>query len=143
MKNTLLKEIMITNPLTLNIDASFCTVAQIFMEKNIRHLPVVNSWGEILGIISQRDLNRIASPERSLTGEYIYDMNELAKYVLKQHLIQDVVTLFPEDTLEMAVELMAEKKLGCIPIVDHQKKIVGIVSVIDALKLFLKNLRGQ
>jgi CBS domain-containing protein len=141
MKNTRLKDIMTPDPVTLNIDEPFCKVAQIFKSRDIRHLPVVNAGGVIMGVISQRDFNRITSPERTPEGEYVYDMNAIAKYVLKQHVVQHVVTLSPDDTLERAVELMAEKKLGCIPITDAELKVVGIVTAIDALKLLLKILR--
>ena len=142
MKTMFLKEIMIKDPITLNIDESFCRVAQIFQEKDIRHLPIVNAQGLILGVISQRDLNRIASPKKGPNGEYLYDPAELSKYLLKQHVIQKVFSLSPEDTLEKAVAIMAEKKLGCMPIVDPAGKVVGIVTVTDLLKLFLKTLQA-
>jgi CBS domain-containing protein len=143
MRNLLLKDIMTKDPVTLNIDEPFCRVAQIFQERDIRHLPIVNSEGVILGIISQRDLNRITSPKKSPEGDYLYDPAELAKYILKQHVIQKVVTLSPEDTLEKAVELMAAKKLGCIPVVTPAGKVTGIATITDILSLFLKNLRGE
>lgn len=142
MKNTPIKDIMTPHPITLNIDEPFCKVAQIFKSKDIRHLPVVNSGGVIMGVISQRDFNRITSPQRTPEGEYIYDMNEIAQYMLKQHIVQQVTTLSPDDTLEKAIELMAERKLGCIPITDRDQKVVGIVTAIDGLRLFLKVLRG-
>jgi len=143
MKNLPLKEIMTKDPVTLNIDEPFCRVAQIFQEKDIRHLPIVNSEGVILGIISQRDLNRITSPQKTPEGDYLYNPEELAKYILKQHIIQKVMTLSPDDTLEKAVELMAAKKLGCIPVVDPNGKVKGIATITDILNLFLKNLRGE
>jgi CBS domain-containing protein len=105
-------------------------------------LPVVNSQGEILGIISQHDLNRIASPRKDDHGGYLYDSSLLCKYILQQHLIKDTITLSPEDTLENAVELMARKKLGCIPIVGPEGKVVGITTPVDMMRLFLKDLRG-
>jgi len=141
MQKVFLKEIMTKDPVTLNIDESFCRVAEIFLKKDIRHLPIVNSQGVILGIISQRDLNRIASPKKGPHGEYLYDPEQLTKYILKQHVIQKVFSLSPEDSLEKAVEIMAEKKLGCMPITDPDGKVVGIVTVTDLLKLFLKTLR--
>ena len=143
MKMMLLKEIMTKDPVTLNIDESFCRVAQIFQEKDIRHLPIVNGQGLILGIISQRDLNRITSPKKGPNGEYLYDPEELTKYVLKQHVIQKVSSLSPEDTLEKAVAIMTEKKLGCMPIVNPDSKVIGIVTAIDLLKLFLEFLRTK
>lgn len=141
MRKMLLEEIMTKDLVTLNIDEPFCRVAAIFQEKDIRHLPIVNDTGVILGIISQRDLNRITSPKKGPNGEYLYDPAELAKYVLKQHIIHKVFVLKPEDTLEKAVALMAEKKLGCMPVVDSEEKVIGIVTVTDLLKLFLKTLR--
>ena len=96
MKNTPLKEVMICNPITLNIDDSFVDAARIFSEKRIRHLPVVNTTGTIMGIISQRDFNRITAPKRNEKGEYVYNMDELATYMLKQHIIESVTTLTPE-----------------------------------------------
>jgi len=143
MRNILLKEIMTKDPVTLNIDESFCRVAQIFQEKDIRHLPVVNAQGQILGIISQRDLNRIASPKKAPDGSYLYDPVELTKYILKQHIIQKVYSLGSEDSLEKAVEVMAQHKLGCMPIVDANKRVVGITTVTDILFLFLKSLREK
>lgn len=142
MKNLLLKDIMTKDPITLNIDESFCKVAEIFQEKDIRHLPIVNSQGLILGIISQRDLNRIASPKKGPNGEYLYDPEALTRYILKQHVIQKVFSMAPEDTLEKAVAIMAEKKLGCMPVVDPDGRVIGIVTVTDLLKLFLKTLRS-
>lgn len=143
MKNIPLKDVMIHNPVTLNIDEPFIKVAQIFKEKNIRHLPIVNDRGSIIGVMSQRDFNRITSPKKDASGEYIYDMDDLATYILKQHIIHKVVTLKPEDTIEKAVELMAEKKLGCIPIVTPEDRVIGIVTAIDMLKLLLKLLREK
>ena len=140
MSDVFLKDVMTPNPVTLNIDDNFCKVAKIFQEKDIRHLPIVNSQGVIMGIISQRDLNRITSPQKGPDGEYLYDPDELTKYLLKQHVIQEVFTLTPEDTLKRAVELMAAYKLGCIPIVDQDKRVVGITTVTDMMKLFLKTL---
>ncbi len=139
----LIKDIMTRDVITLNIDDSFCKVADIFQKKNIRHLPVVNSQGEILGIISQSDLNRIASPQKKEQGDYLYSSEDLCKYVLGQHLIQKILTLSPEDSLETAVELMARMKLGCIPIVGPDGKVAGIVTPVDMMKLFLKDLRAS
>ena len=49
MKNILLRDIMTKDPVTLNIDEPFCTVAEIFQKRDIRHLPIVNAQGQILG----------------------------------------------------------------------------------------------
>lgn len=143
MRNKPLKDIMISNPVTLNMDEPFIKVAQIFREKSIRHIPIVNDRGALIGIMSQRDFNRITSPKKDANGEYVYDMEELATYILKQHIIQKVITLSPDDTVETAVELMAEKKLGCIPIIDGNEHVIGIVTAIDMLKLLLKILREK
>ena len=88
-------------------------------------------------------MNRITSPKKEPDGAYLYDPVELTKYILKQHVIQKVYSLTPEDSLEKAVELMAQYKLGCMPIVDADKKVVGITTITDILFLFLKSLRDK
>jgi len=143
MKNTILKDVMIYHPITVNIDENFSRVIEIFEQKDIRHLPIVNAAGVIMGIISQRDFYRVTAPKKNASGAYVYDMNALAKYMLKEHLISNVVTLCPEDSIERAVELMAEQKVGCVPIVDKENKVVGIVTAVDMLKLFLKMLQQK
>ena len=134
MKNVLLKELMVKNPATLDIDAPFRKVAELFLAKRIRHLPVLDKEKKLVGIISQRDLNQVAAPRRTLEGEYIYDTDILDRFILQRIMVKEVAALKADDTLSKALELLIDRKIGCIPIIDHDNRVIGILSYIDVLQ---------
>lgn len=108
---------------------------------DIRHLPVVDDSGRLVGLISQRHLYRIVSPRRLDNGGWFYDKDTLDSFILKNVMVRDPYTLKPENTLEDAMQAMVQYKFGCIPIVDGSNRPVGILtrdSVID----FLLKYRG-
>ena len=134
MKNILLKDVMATNPYVLNVDDHFSMVEEYFHLYNIRHLPVVDKAGVLKGIISQRDLYRVRSPKRTIEGEDVYNKQELNGFILKNVMTKDPFTLHANDTLDKAIDAMVAQKYGCIPIVNDENKLLGIVTQIDVLR---------
>jgi acetoin utilization protein AcuB len=138
MKDILLKDVMVTNPYVLNIDDPFSMVEEYFHMYNIRHLPVVDKDGILKGIITQRDLYRIRSPMKTMEGEAFYDRLDLNRFILKHVMTKGPLTLHPDDTLTEAINAMVKQKYGCIPIVNDENKLLGIVTQIDALRVVAK-----
>ena len=64
----------------------------------------------------------------------VYDKMDLDRYILKYVMTKEVVTLSPNSTLRNAIDLMTVAKYGCIPIVDDNKYLLGIITQIDILK---------
>jgi CBS domain-containing protein len=135
----LAKDIMIENPVSIGIEEPFSKVVDILQEYGIRHLPVVDYNNRLKGIITQRDLYRLASPRKGEDGRLIYDKNVLDSFILKYVMTKDILSLGPEDTLEHVAELMIDKKCGCIPIVDEHQCLLGILTQIDIIKLLAKD----
>ena len=98
---------------------------------NIRHLPVVDKEGRLTGLFTQRDLFRIL-PSRLKEDDPI-DMETLTRYVLKDVMRQIPEALSPKDPISEAVSLMWDKKYGCVPIADNNRKVIGIITAIDIL----------
>ncbi|HLE22580.1 MAG TPA: CBS domain-containing protein [Vicinamibacteria bacterium] len=121
-------------PITVGEDTSMKEAVELLRQHHIRHLPVV--LGHFLvGIVSDRDIRK-ASPSL-LSG---VDMTEYED-VLRNTPISRVMTREPftvtaETDLREAVQLLVDKKIGAIPVVDG-KELVGIFSEIDALKVLL------
>jgi CBS domain-containing protein len=130
----LLKTIMTKELYTININEPFSKTWDMFRTYGIRHLPVVDDKGILQGIVTQRDLFRIESPRRTQEGELMYDKESLDGHILKQVMIKEVFTLLPKDTLGAAIEAMLSEKYGCIPIVNEQKYLIGIITQADILK---------
>ncbi len=139
MKTLLLKDIMTKNPVSLNEDDSFSRVEELIRERRIRHIPIVDKNNILKGIITQRDLYRVCPPRKTIEGDFVYDHEELGKFLLKYTMTPDPFSLEPEDTLEYSIEIMVSKKYGCIPIADKNKKLIGIITHIDILKAILKS----
>jgi acetoin utilization protein AcuB len=134
----LLKDVMVKDPCAIDIDESFSKVWDLFKQYDIRHLPVIDSSGKLKGIVTQRDLYRIATPRKTMEGDLVYDKADLDKHILKYVMTKEVYTLSPEDTLGSAVRAMLLNKYGCIPIVDDKKCLVGIITQIDVFKAVLE-----
>jgi len=129
-----------TSPVvTVHEDDSFSKVEEKFRMKNIRHLPVVDSADQVVGLITKRDLFRIVTPKLTPEG-YRLDTATLDNFVLKHVMILKPRTLKPDDLVKLAVQIMAQHKYGCIPIVEGQAKLIGIVTEIDILKFVDKFL---
>lgn len=130
-----IKDVMMTKLITIGIDAPFSQVWDIFSNQHIRHLPVINQDKKLKGLITQRDFYRIVPPRKDIEDSSSFYLKEdLDKFILQKVMIDKVATLAPQDTLGMAINLMVQKKYGCIPIVDEKGILVGILTQTDALK---------
>ena len=117
-KPRLVKELMTTHLLKLNIN-DYVSMAKAIMEWNgIHHIPVENDDGEIAGLLTWSYLE-------SLEKEHNFE-NTLVSEIM----IMDVITISPEAELSPALKIMQEKKIGCLPVV-LDKTLVGILSKTD------------
>ena len=111
----LVKDRMTPNPVTITPDTSFPDAFRIIREKRIRHLPVVDKKGKLIGIVAQTDLLH-ASPS-SATTLTVFEIN----YLLANLHIQEVmssppITVSEDAPLEEAARVMVEKKISCLPV---------------------------
>ena len=131
----LLKEIMKYPPVIVREDDKFHRVEKILREYKIKHLPVVNDAGALVGLITLSDLYRTSSPKKNLEeGTYFYEKETLDKFILKFVMSQNPKTLKADNTLMDALNTMVNGGFGCIPIVDDQHMIVGIVTQTDLIR---------
>src|ERR1039457_5332296 len=118
LMDTKISEIMSSPVITVQETDNFALVQEKIALYDVRHLPVVNETGCIVGIITQRDLYQIHSPRRLDDGSWYYDKEALSQFLLKNVMVPKPFTLKPENSLYEAIVAMAEYKFGCIPIVD-------------------------
>jgi len=107
----------------------------LFKQENIRRAPVVNK-GKMIGIVSDRDLIN-ASPSLA-TSLSIWELNYLLSKIKVEDVMTKDVTTIDEDTpIEQAARLMADNKIGGLPVM-RDGKVVGMITETDLFKIFLE-----
>jgi CBS domain-containing protein len=99
--------------------------------KQLRHLPVLEQ-GDIVGIVTQRDLFKAAMSSTMGYGEKAQQAY-LQSVRVKEIMIYPVVTVSPDTSIAAAADMMINKGIGCLPVVDDQQ-LVGIITKTDLLR---------
>jgi len=139
MRDILIKDIMIKSPITIHVDEPFRNVAEKLRTHGIRHLPVVDASHHVMGMVSERDLFRTVPPHRTEEG-FCYEPGVLDSYILKRVMTPNPSVLKQDAPISKAVHLMTERRYGCIPVVDDDGAIVGVITPLDILKYIGKQL---
>ena len=116
-------------------DAPINDVLAMFKKEHIRRAPVINK-GKLVGIVTETDLLN-ASPSDVSTLS-IWEMNYLISKVKVSDVMTKKVTSVNKDTpIEEAARIMADQKIGGMPVVDRDK-VVGMITETDLFKVFLE-----
>ncbi len=121
--------------ITVSPDAPINEVLAMFKKEHIRRAPVMKD-GKLVGIVSERDLLN-ASPS-SATSLSVWELNYLiSKVTVKRVMTKKVITVNEDTPIEDAARIMADQKIGGIP-VTNADKVVGIITETDLFKIFLE-----
>lgn len=121
--------------ISVSPDAPINEVLAMFREEHIRRAPVMKD-GKLIGIVSERDLLN-ASPSE-VTSLSIWELNYLiSKVTVKRVMSKKVITVDQDTPIEEAARIMADKKIGGVPVVSGGK-VVGIITETDLFKIFLE-----
>jgi acetoin utilization protein AcuB len=110
-------------------------------DEKVRRLPVLNKKGELVGIVSERDL-LYASPS-PVTSLSIHELHYLvSKITVDTIMTRDVITVSEYTPLEEAARIMADNKIGGLPVM-RDGKLVGIITESDLFKIFIETLGAR
>jgi acetoin utilization protein AcuB len=132
----LVQEWMTKEVLTITPETSMMKASRLMKDKKIRRLPVVDEEMRVIGIVSDRDI-KDASPSKATT----LDMHELY-YLLSELKIKDIMTKSPVcaeagDSVEGVALIMMERGFGGMPVVDQNRKLVGIITESDIFRVLV------
>jgi CBS domain-containing membrane protein len=125
---------------TLHVTSTLDVATDIMEMARIRHLPVVDAQGELVGIISQRDLYRAAISSVLAVKEGT-QREWLGKVPVHAVMTRAVVSVGPEEGIAKAIERMLARKFGCLPVVEG-RRLVGLLTESDCLTCFRDLLRA-
>jgi acetoin utilization protein AcuB len=131
---------MTRDVLTVDPETSIAGANELMSRNRIRHLPVIDQDGRLVGIVTDRDI-RSAMPSNLLSEEAVAtEIEQIALLKVKDIMTRNVVTVSPMNTLEDALLLMQRTKVGAFPVLDLQGKLIGIISVRDLMRAFINVL---
>jgi len=126
---------------TITPDTVFREALKVMHYRRFRRLPVVDESGRLVGIVSERDLPHVSSSYAPAIS--VWDLNHLLSSVeIKQVMTTDVITTTPETPIEDAARLMAENKVGGLPVVNEHGHVVGVITETDIFKAFVEMFAG-
>jgi acetoin utilization protein AcuB len=132
---------MSTPAITRAPDTPFQDALKAMHDHQFRRLPVVDNKGQLVGIVSERDL-LYASPS-SATSLSVWEVHYLlSRLQVRGIMTTDVITTTPDSPLEDAAYLMATNKIGGMPVVDADRRVVGIITETDVFKTFVEMFAG-
>jgi CBS domain-containing protein len=127
------RDYMTTSVTTLNQDDRLLDAALLIRRTGKRHVPVLGPDGAVVGIVTDRDVNRLAPSMLShMTAEEYNSVFEATPITLAMS--KDPITVSPETPMREAVSLLYTKKIGALPVVEGGR-LVGILTVSDMLRL--------
>lgn len=126
---------MTRDPLTATPGMALKTASGLLQKHRIRHLPVVDR-GKLVGIVTDRDIRR-ALPSDATSLEVHELLYLLDKVEVHEIMTKEVTTVTPDTPVEEAARLMAEKRIGGLPVLDGER-LVGIITETDVLTAFVE-----
>jgi len=116
--------LMIPDPITITANASISEAIELMKVNSIRHLPVVSQDRKLEGFLTLVDLKQGLIP--SMLGDL----------TLQDLMIQEPITVDPDDDIEFAAQLIYKNKIGGMPVVTDDQ-LVGIITATDILRTFI------
>ena len=137
----LVHERMSRHPITITEDTPIDEAIKLMRDEKVRRLPVLNKKGELVGIVSEKDLLYVSpSPATSLS---IYEIHYLiSKITAGEIMTTDVITVSEYTPLEEAARIMADNKIGGLPVM-RDEELVGIITESDIFRSFTEILAAR
>jgi acetoin utilization protein AcuB len=134
-------ERMTRNPVTILETASIDDGLHLMRERKVRRLPVLDAAGKMVGIVSDKDLLHAApSPATSLSVHELHYL--LAKLTINKVMSSPVISVGPDTPLEEAARVMADNKIGGLPVLEGDQ-LVGIITETDVFKVLTEVLGAR
>jgi len=131
MADLRVRDIMGKKLVTISVSERLSTVEDIMTLGHVRHMPVVQG-GKLVGVVSERDLLRaslsVLSEHRGPERRAFLHVVEIARVMSAPPIV-----IGPDATIDEAALVMAEKKIGCLPVVERDR-LVGMVTETDVLR---------
>jgi acetoin utilization protein AcuB len=124
--------------MTVDQEAGIIDAQELMVKNKIRHLPIIDKNHQLIGIVTDRDI-------RSALPFHFYDAPQEEREKISTLKVKDIMTtnpisISPTYTIQDALLLIQNSKVGALPVVDDDRCLQGIISVRDLLRAFINVL---
>jgi len=140
--HAMVSECMTPYLITIDQYATLAEAYEILLKNRIRRIPVVRN-DELIGIITLSDILD-AKPSDARHSMGTEEMNELLSTIIVDvAMTRNPVRIYQTDTLGHAAELMLDNKIGGLPVVDSNSKLVGLITESDIFRTIVHKWRDD
>jgi acetoin utilization protein AcuB len=137
----LVKDRMTSDPFCGHPEMAVTEAQELMREKRIRHLPIVDDKGMLVGLITQRSLVRALPSDVSNFSRFEVSY-VLAKIKVRDVMATNVITVDQNTAVEEAARVMADKRIGCLPVM-QEDRMVGIITDNDLFTIMVDLLGAR
>lgn len=129
---------MTSEPITILADMLIPQARRLMSENNIRHLPVVDRQRRLIGMVTDRDLRSAYPSSVASRSEKVVSFGQVEKSSVAEIMATECATLSPDATIDDALLLFDNHKIGGIPVVSDSGEVLGIFSLLDLTSAYKK-----
>lgn len=134
MTDLRVRDLMTPGVVSVRPDDSVATAYELMLEHRFRHLAVIDRDGDLVGLLTHRDLLRHSLIERAELPLGL-QRTVMRRIQVEEVMTSEVETVQPDQPLEGAALNMFENKYGCLPVVEGSR-VVGILTEADFVRFF-------
>lgn len=139
-ESVMVKDWMINTVITVEAKSPISAAHHLMKNNNVRRLPVLKD-NKLVGIVTIGDV-REASPSDATTLS-IWELNYLwAQLTVEKVMTRDILTVQPDTPILNAAEIMLEKKISGLPVMEGDQ-IVGIITETDIFRMLVKSRKVE
>ncbi len=131
------RDLMTRDVVAARPEDSLAHMRDLMLERDVRHMPVIEGEKDLVGLVSQRDLLRNHLIEQADVPDFIEDAL-LERLLVRELMTTGVVSIEPESDIREAAQIMYENKYGCLPVVEGTR-LVGILTESDFVRLIAES----
>ena len=126
--------------ITVAPDDGIFKAQELMAENKIRHLPVIEAGNRLIGIVTDRDIRSALPYKFFKTPPSEEEKKNFAELKIKDIMTKEPITISPAFTIQDALLVIQDARVGALPVVKEDGTLAGIISVRDLLRAFINVL---
>lgn len=132
----LVNGLMTEEVFALRPEDDLATLQDLMTARRVRHVPIVDGGGDLVGLVTHRDLLRHSLIEQEGTPGFA-ERALLTSIKASDIMTRRLETVSPDDDIREAAQIMIRRKIGCLPVVEG-RRLVGILTEADFVRLLAR-----